>query len=913
MTKINSLKISDNARRLELSVITALTVEGIPTEGQIFDLAKQLRNIPLYSVSDEEFGELIKRLHEALTIDMGLGSCVVDNHAPWLQARKAEIDPFYWTRYQTELRKQALPPKVVASLDRVTDEILDLLGNPATDSGWPRRGLVMGDVQSGKTSNYTGLICKAADAGYKLVILLTGTLESLRRQTQERLDAGFVGLDSSGVVNRNRHRREIGVGLVNGARAAGVFTSTIGDFKAATVNQLGFKLRDYKEPVLLVVKKNKRILENLTDWLITFNASQGGQIHLPLLLIDDEADNASVNTNPAKATAINGSIRSLLKVFPRSSYVGFTATPFANVFINPDTTDDMVGDDLFPRDFIYALDAPSNYVGARLVFGENSVLDCLRDIDDAEAYFPSGQKSDSVINGIPETLRKAVRCFFVVNAIMDLRKGVPKHRSMLVNVSHFTQIQNQVRDVIDGLVRKMQEDIRNYASLPESEALKNETIRLLYELYKDEYIGSGASWSEVQGVLTAAALPVEVRAVNQKSGAASLDYSLYKENGLRVIAVGGNSLARGLTLEGLCISYFHRGTQMYDALLQMGRWFGYRPQYEDIFKIWITEETANWYSHISEATDELRAEIRRMQIARLKPIDFGLRVRAHPETLLITARNKMRNSEEYVHTISVSESGLESARLLTDTSVVVGNFRAAERLVEEIKASGSIANGSYNFPVWNSVGKELVVEFLRRFSSHPLNIKLQSDQLADFIGVSSENALQKWDIGIPGGSIEMPNPMACGLDIKLRQRKVVEDPKIRSLLVSGKSARVASPSDEKVGLAADEIAKAEEEFKALPENQEKKTIPETAYRAKRTRPLLLLHFLQPVQKKEGTDVLYQLPENCPALVAIGLSFPRLELASQRVKYRVNLVELRNMLASELPNDDVDEDDDDEQA
>lgn len=389
MVSNNSCIISENASKLEIAVKVTLTNDGkIPSEDEILELAGQLRGIKRYAVSDDEFTDVIRRLHESLRIDMGIGSRVVDNHIPWLQANKAEIDTFYWARYQTELRKQNWPPKVVNALDRVTDDILDLMGNPAGEAGWPRRGLVMGDVQSGKTSNYTGLICKAADAGYKLIILLTGTLESLRRQTQERLDAGFVGLDSSGVVNRrNRHRREIGVGLIDGARAAGVFTSTVGDFKAATVNQLGFKLRDYKEPVLLVVKKNKRILENLTDWLITFNASHGGQINSPLLLIDDEADNASVNTNPDKATAINASIRNLLKVFPRSSYVGFTATPFANVFINPDTTDDMIGDDLFPRDFIYALAAPDNYVGSQLIFGDDSPLNCLRYIVDAERSF----------------------------------------------------------------------------------------------------------------------------------------------------------------------------------------------------------------------------------------------------------------------------------------------------------------------------------------------------------------------------------------------------------------------------------------------------------------------------------------------------------------------------------------------
>ncbi len=902
--------VSDNARRLELGVITALTVDGIPTEEEILALAGQLRKIPLYAVSDTEFMDVIRRLHEALTIEMGIGSCVIDNHAPWLQARKADIDPFYWTRYQTEMRKQGWGPKVIASLDKVTDEILDLMGNPAGEPGWPRRGLVMGDVQSGKTSNYTGLICKAADAGYKLVILMTGTLESLRRQTQARLDAGFVGLDSSGVVNRNRHRREIGVGLVNGARAAGVFTSTVGDFKTSTVTQLGFKLKDYNEPVLLVVKKNKRILENLTDWLITFNATQGGQINLPLLLIDDEADNASVNTNPAKATAINASIRSLLKVFPRSSYVGFTATPFANVFINPDTTDAMVGDDLFPRDFIYALDAPTNYVGARLIFGDDSPLDCLRHINDAEEDFPRSQKSDSVIDGVPASLLDALRCFLVINAIMDLRNGTPKHRSMLINVSHYTLIQIQVRDILDVILRKMQEDIRNYASLPEAQALKNGTLAALQETYKREYVGSGSTWPDVQAALTVATLPIEIRSVNQKSGAASLDYAIYKDSGLRVIAVGGNSLARGLTLEGLCISYFHRGTQMYDALLQMGRWFGYRTGYEDLFRIWIAEESANWYSHISEATDELRSEIRRMQVSRLKPIDFGLRVRAHPDSLMITARNKMRDSEEIIHTMSISEEGLESTRLPLDQAPMLGNYKAAQMLVEELVSSGAERNKDRSYPVWVGVDKTLIVQFLRRFVSHPLNLKLQSTGLADFIEASNDNKLLEWDVAIPSGSAGK-HELVNGFVVHLRERKILVEHEKRSILVNEKKMRVGSPADEKAGLSEEDIIQADLDFRSIPENASKQTVPASSYRRLRKRPLLLLHLLKPTVGNPPSD--FPLPGGI-ALVAIGLSFPSLDVASQRVKYRINLVELRNMLASEITyEDDMEDDDDGEQA
>lgn len=913
MSETSRMVLSANARRLELGVITALTVDGVPTEGAIFDLASTLRSIPPYTVTDDEFEVVIKKLHEALTVDMGLGDCVYDEHNPWLRAKKAAIEPFYWSRYQTDLLKQGWGPKVVNSLDKVTDEILDLMGDPSGRTGWPRRGLVMGDVQSGKTSNYTGLICKAADAGYKLVILLTGTLESLRRQTQERLDSGFVGLDSSGVVNnRKRHRKEIGVGLINGARSAGVFTSTVVDFRAAMVNQLGFRLNDYREPVLLVVKKNKRILENLVEWLVNYNAGSGGNIDIPLLLIDDEADNASINTNPKKATAINAGIRGLLKVFPRSSYVGFTATPFANVFINPETTNNVEGDDLFPRDFIYTLDAPTNYVGASRIFGENSDLKCLNVIDDAEDYFPRGQASDSVVEGVPPSLKDAITCFFLVNTLMDIRVGMPKHRSMLVNVSHFTLIQNQVRDILDHEVRLMQGDIRNYASLPFDEAIRNNSIKSLYNAFQRNFSNLEITWPQVQAQLSASTMPIQTTAVNQKSGPASLDYTAYKEHGLRVVAVGGNSLARGLTLEGLCISYFYRTTQMYDALLQMGRWFGYRSGYEDLCKIWMTEETADWYAHISEATDELRNEVRRMQNSRLKPIDFGLRVRSHPESLLITARNKMRDSDEIVQIISITEESLESPRLLKDPSIVSSNYKEAQSFIRSVTTSPDskkMEDGA--FPVWRSVPKQLVVKFLKAFINHPLSVKLQTSSLADFIEKSTDHKLDFWDVALPSGSGSSIK-FAEELEVKRRVRKISIDDNIKALLVNGTKLRVGSAADEKAGLSKSEIEAAEIRYRSEAKKSIQ-TIPGKAYTAVRQAPLLLIHLIEP-RNEEGKESKFQLPSDCEALVAIGLSFPSLDISSHRVAYRINLVELRNMLSgdsSSIDDNDDEEDDDDE--
>lgn len=902
MNENNKWTLSENARRLETTVITALTMSGLPTEAEVLEHAKALQQLPLYKVDATEFEEVIKRLHAALRIDMGLGSVVIDTHIPWLQAKKADIEPFYWSRYQIHLRKNGWGPRVVNALDRVTDEILDLLGDPSGHSGWPRRGLVMGDVQSGKTSNYTGLICKAADAGYKLVILLTGTLESLRRQTQERLDSGFVGLDSSRVVSQNKQRREIGVGLINATRAAGVFTSTLVDFKASTVNQLGFRLKDFNEPVLLVVKKNKRILENLAGWLQTYNAGPNGEIDLPLLLIDDEADNASVNTNPEKATAINSGIRRLLKLFPRSSYVGFTATPFANVFINPDSTEEMLGDDLFPRDFVYALDPPTNYIGAEKIFGEDAENDCIREITDAEDNFPRGHKSYHQVETLPASLVGAIHCFLVCNAVMDLRPDMTKHRSMLINVSHYTAVQNQVRELVDDLVRQMQQDIRNYASLSENEAIRNETIRDLNALFKREYATAGVTWSQVQQALTAATLPIEVRSVNQQSGASSLDYAQYRQNGLRVIAVGGNSLSRGLTLEGLCVSYFYRSSQMYDTLLQMGRWFGYRTGYDDLFRIWITEEAANWYAHITVATVELRKEIKHMQASHLRPIDFGLKVRSHPESLLVTARNKMRHSEEIERLITISEEGVETPRLLLDGDVLRGNFNAVQNLVGQVLAGGYKRSVPPSNPLWTEVDKQLVAEFLKNFVSHPLNLSFQPRDLAEFIEQSTDTALEHWDIVIPGGSREEVT-VAADVRVKLRRRKVEVDLERRSILINAEKMRVGSRGDEKEGMTKDQIDLAEEEFWADPDNLGKKSVSDRAYRKYRSRPLLLLHFIEPTP----TDAI-SVPENC-RIVAVGLSFPPLKEQSRRVRYRINLVEVRNMLRNDVEVSDDEEDDD----
>lgn len=892
----------ENAKLIESSVLVSLPEDGAPKEETILELATRLRAV--FPVDDETFQSMIKRLHAklAITMDVGVALLGEEEHAPWLNSRRASIDPFYWQRFLQFLQKKDWPPKVLGTLNSVTDEVLDLLGDPNKPGVWKRRGLVIGDVQSGKTATYTALCGKAGDAGYRLIILLTGTLESLRRQTQERLDEGFVGLDSSGILRRIS--RVVGVGTIDSRRSAGVFTSKDKDFSKSVVNALGFKIDSFKEPVLVVVKKNRRILENLTKWLTEYNASQDGRIDAPLLLIDDEADSASVNTNPLATdpTEINKRIRALLKLFTRSSYIGFTATPFANIFINPDTESEMLGDDLFPRDFIYTLEPPTNYLGPVAIFGDDPKRGILQSITDADAAFPARHKSSLVIDTLPETLRTSIRSFIIANAIRDLRGHGATHRSMLVNVSRFTAVQDQIAALISSEVSRIQQDIRNYSQLAPKTALRNSTISDLKETWAGLFDSDEFDWETVQKALLDSALPIVVKAVNQRTGAASLDYVAHRENGLRVIAVGGNSLSRGLTLEGLCTSYFYRNSQMYDTLLQMGRWFGYRDGYSDVCKVWLSEEAIQWYSHITSATEELRSEVRKMQRKKATPREFGLKVRAHPDSLIVTAQNKMRLAHTIERVISISEQGLESTRLKASKHVISANKQAVLNAIATFEANGGKASRSeWNNTIWRGVPKRAVAELLRSFEVHPLNVAFQTEDLADYFENTTERKLQLWDVVLPNGG--EPETTFAGRSIRPSKRSVII--RENGILVSGRNMRVGSRGIEREGVPPELVQEISDRAK-----QSNKNVSDRAYREVRPRPLLLIHLISPFTKgTNGEDMPFDTGGD--ELIALGLSMPRFDdsAVAERVKYRVNLVEWRAML-EESVDDDTPEDDDD---
>ena len=551
-----------------------------PTEEEFINLAQTMRaNMSAFAVTDDEFADILVRLRASIVIQMDVGVFINDRNTPhksWLPARRADLDFFFWSRYKKYLEEiKHWNPRVTATLDKVSDEIVDLLGDPESSEPFQRRGLVLGDVQSGKTANYTAISNKAADTGYRIIIVLAGMMENLRQQTQSRLDAEFSGRKSEYYLDPKAEQEiknlPVGVGRYGVQKRIAAFTSVSKDFDINVLKSNDLNLQSVSDPVVLVVKKNKRIMNNLIKWLSKSRDDTTGKIMLPMLLIDDEADNASVNTRSEddSPAAINACIRKLLHEFYQASYLGITATPFANIFINPETEDEMIGDDLFPRDFIYSLAPPTNYIGADKIFGDepsfsNALIPLRR--DEMDLFFPFTHKKDLEVDALPPSLYEAMAYFLMFNAIRDLRGDYTEHRSMMIHVSRFTDVQNRIAEAVNEWLVQMKSDVQNYAALPSAQREKISNLRYLrkvWDKHKLEAISS-VSWDEIcTKYLNRAVAPIAARAVNQKTGATSLDYFNHKDDGLRVIAIGGNSLSRGLTLEGLGVSYFYRRSQMF--------------------------------------------------------------------------------------------------------------------------------------------------------------------------------------------------------------------------------------------------------------------------------------------------------------------------------------------------------------
>lgn len=715
--KINTLS-ADLAVRLESKQKFGAKITNEYIERIVDEVVKEYRSLPAFDLTEKEAEGIKFKLGTMFDVKVGEKAITLNNRdiPRWFKAKQSQIDWVYWDSYRQMLVSQARPLDVIRKNEEVIDNVLDFSGDPTSPGRWARKGLVMGNVQSGKTENYLGLINKAIDAGYKVIILLGGHLNDLRRQTQERVDFGVIGRVSRHLIDtRPGGAQTIGVGKFRDpSRNVQPYTTTAGDFSSTFANSFGVTLTGLSDPAIFTVKKNTTVLKNLFEWIKDshlLDPENGKLLDLPLLLVDDEADYASVNTKAHldEVTRTNEYIRKILSLFSRTTYVGYTATPFANIFIDPETEDEAINDDLFPRDFMAKIPIPENYVGQEYFFGENPKGTVV--INDSQNLM--NLRSQDSIEYIPESLQEAVRVFLLNVCIRALRGNPHEHNTMMVNISHLKVHQDKIAILIRDYHQTLLEAIEVFSGLGLEAARENPVLTSIEKTFRLNF-SVNESYEDIFSELGKSAGKIEVFSVNQ-GGGRNLDYSKRDEWGMSVIVVGGHKLSRGLTLEGLTVSYFTRNSKAYDTLMQMCRWFGYRPGYDDLCKVYLPFESLSWYSFITLAIKELYDELERMSRAEKRPSEFGLKVREHPGSMIITAKNKMSTAESIVRSQDLWGQIIRRFQFSNSIEKNNNNIKIAERFIEIFRreAKKETPDKSSGSIIFKEVSYKSIVEFIK--------------------------------------------------------------------------------------------------------------------------------------------------------------------------------------------------------
>ena len=842
--------------------------------------------------------KLILQLFENITVKSSSSAIIKSNndHIDWYDNNR---DRPYWETYREYLKNdKQFPPDAVSALDKTTDIMMRNIEDPNREGAWDSRGLIVGSVQSGKTSNFIGFLNKAIDAGYKKIIILSGLNKNLRQQTQLRVDEGLLNYDTAFMKN--------GVRDLKGPLARKRMMLNLKPIHSATNSKINgdfkFKAAEHfmnihtDEPTVFVVKKNKSILESVIKYFLNAPSVSGVSVDpkpfrikghhgdynsfikdRPILVIDDEVDNGSVDTGEQKLDekgefdpeydpkTINSRIRQILNIFEKKVYIGYTATPFANIFIHHEKKTKEEGLDLFPKDYIIDLPIPSNHSGLEKIFNiekvdgdvvedreieDNHFFNIVKDNslyhddpDCAEGWMPPRhnryhipkyeyQKEDEV--PIPPSLREAIMSFILTSACRNYRGYVEDGKSMLIHVSKFQDVQHivfkQVSDFMDTLRARMQA----------GHYLHDETISKFEEIWhknfyihKDKTEEKMPTWQDLLDHKYSLKFIVNevcrnIKVLNGKSDD-TLDYDNFvNENdfGLHTIIIGGDKLSRGITLEGLSISYFLRSAKMpmYDTLMQMGRWFGYRMGYEDLCRLYTTDNVIKWFFHISVATEEMRNSFRIMAQQGATPLEFGLKVRTNPN-LIITSKTKMRSARK--ERTSFSRGVEEIITFEKNNEVIKSNFEAANKFLLNINKptiSGEFDNGLQkwkNSYIWKNVDPKNVITFLKNYKKFEDSRSLGCKEYVDYIkNLNSFEELTNWTICLHGsGSSKMSEIFAEKYKVELLLRtpsNQKNDSKI-SLKV------ITQPRDELIGLEDSEI----EEYKKSLQNFTKTHDPVT--------------------------------------------------------------------------------------
>lgn len=799
----------------------------------------------------------------------------------WLQ----HLDRSKWY-YWPELRQYLITRKgwgsgTVRSLDDSSDRILRQLASPAEEQ-FDIRGLVLGFVQSGKTANYTALVAKAADAGYRLVVVLSGIDKGLRRQTNIRLKRELVGYSDS---------RPGAVRMPPVGRQWHEFTTDEidGDFQPGNANHAALQ---GSQPVLLVVKKNGPVLRRLLNWLD--DAPPDVKRALPTLVIDDEADQASVDTRGTFQTededpdpeyeapsVINGLIRDLLRRFDRCAYVAYTATPFANILIPHNTFDPSVGSDLYPKDFIVDLPKPLGYFGAEEFFGRMDAvsgeteggLDVIREVSDADiATLQQGE--------LPLSMELALMDFVLAGAARSQRGQGDLPATMLVHASQLKVVQSHLRRLLEKLYSELRDEWRYQRSHGVRDKFCQRWETEFRRVTRSRHIDRDVGFEDIEDYVGPFLEAIQVREVNSDTGEV-LDYE--REPSLKAIAVGGNKLSRGLTIEGLLVSYFVRRSSMYDTLMQMGRWFGYRSGYEDLTRIYTTPELASWFGDLAFVENQLRQDIEIYESQGLTPHQVGMRIWQHP-TMQVTSPLKRRFANNTVISQSYSLSlqqtfkfplhNLDRLAMQEEANKLeVCNFLAHLNTPDPLQTD---AKG----PAWTNVHVGIILQFLKAFRVDDDARSISLPLIISYIERANDaNELTQWTVAVRGrGSLD---PKLGTTDWGLPSGEIAQISRSR-LGETNSLGVITNPDDEIIGLSDPLRDSARALIQAAEAEGKTKTANNAAREVRPAAEGLLL--LYPISRHSGVDVkegsgrraLFSDPNGSLArdIVGLAISFPK---------------------------------------
>lgn len=753
----NSIALIDASLRIFRSAIDI----GTDPKEAILAIPRDIRDIVFQLWQDENREVTFKPVVQLSDHKAG--------RQPWLDNYNPALG-YHWRRLRTWLLKdRGYNALTVNSLDDASDKLLSYLGDPSSDTepnNFRVQGLVIGRVQSGKTANYTALIAKAVDAGYKLVIVFAGIHNQLRSQTQQRLTLE-LGLkdDPAGVGSPAQEHRWLTV----------TNPEYEGDFRPGTVqsDSLG------AIPVVAVVKKNATVLTRLLEWL----QSRPKSGHLPTIIIDDEGDQASINTggdreditddenlkdlvdlteNDIDSTTtglheelepsrINHLIRKIISEFNQVSYIAYTATPFANVLTEPLGEDTQAGHSLYPRDFIVSLPTSDDYIGAEKLFGlqtkegnDDDILDIISTVPLLEAkYLNPSQPEESIT--LPDSLKTALLDFVLAAAAKDYREeqiGKQGPTTMLIHTSFrkFAQIN------LGKLVREEISKLRNLWRYGYEE--KHDELKFA-ERWEEEFQNKHSKTSSIKFIDIKPYIdrnfkyPFSICVFNSDTQD-QLGYDI--DPNLKVIVIGGNRLSRGITLEGLLVSYYTRKSNNYDTILQAARWFGYRPNYDDLTRLYTTNEIYSHFRHLALVEEDLLEQIEIFEQSGKTPIDISPLILTHPD-LNITAPNRMGSGREY--NVSFAGQFIQSVRLpLREKSRLEYNLKVTKKFISDLGVPN--ATDTIRQPTWREVGWKSIVSLIKTFYIPSEATNFRPQDLADYIIRQAEenNELTRWWISV---------------------------------------------------------------------------------------------------------------------------------------------------------------------